>query len=60
MNCAELNEALVDLVDGRLDGAEQRSVERHLEGCATCRALVEEMRSIRGAAFMLDRHEPKA
>jgi anti-sigma factor RsiW len=60
MNCAELNEALVDLVDGRLDGAEQRSVERHLEGCATCRALVEDMRSIRGAAFMLDRHEPKA
>jgi len=60
MNCADLNEALVDLVDGRLDGAEQRSVERHLEGCANCRALVEDMRSIRAAAFMLDRHEPKA
>ena len=34
MNCEDLNEVLVDLVDGRLDGAEQRSVERHLEGCA--------------------------
>jgi anti-sigma factor RsiW len=60
MNCEDLNEALVDLVDGRLDGAEQRNVERHLEVCPNCRALVEDMRSIRAAAFMLDRHEPKA
>ena len=59
MNCAELNEALVDLVDGRLDGAEQRQVERHLEGCQNCRALVEDLRSLRAAAFMLDRREPK-
>lgn len=60
MNCAELNEALVDLVDGRLGGAEQRNAERHLEGCANCRALVEDLRTVRAAAFMLDRHEPKA
>ena len=60
MNCEDLNEALVDLVDGRLDGAGQRNVERHLEGCQDCRALVEDLRSIRGAAFMLDRREPKA
>ena len=60
MKCEDLNEALVDLVDGRLDGAEQRSVERHLEGCDNCRALVEDLRSIRAAAFMLDRREPKA
>ena len=60
MTCADLNEALVDLVDGRLDGAGQRGVERHLEGCANCRALVEDLRSIRAAAFMLDRREPSA
>ncbi|HEX6164624.1 MAG TPA: zf-HC2 domain-containing protein [Vicinamibacterales bacterium] len=60
MKCDELNEALVDLVDGRLDGADQRGVERHLEGCGNCRALVEDLRSIRAAAFMLDRREPKA
>lgn len=60
MNCADLNEALVDLVDGRLDGAEQRGVERHLEGCANCRSLVDDLRSIRAAAFMLDRREPAA
>src|SRR6185436_18616536 len=60
MKCEDLNEALVDLVDGRLDGAGQRSVERHLESCGNCRALVEDLRSIRAAAFMLDRREPKA
>ena len=60
MNCADLNEALVDLVDGRLDGAAQRGVERHLEACANCCALVEDLRSIRAAAFMVDRREPKA
>lgn len=61
MNCADLQtDVLVDLVDGRLDGAEQRRVERHLEACAGCRALVDDLRSIRAAAFMLDRHEPKA
>jgi anti-sigma factor RsiW len=61
MNCADLQtDVLVDLVDGRLDGAEQRDVERHLEGCDTCRALVEDLRSIRAAALVLDRHEPGA
>ena len=60
MKCEDLNEALVDLVDGRLDGAEQRTVERHVEGCQECQALIEDLRSIRAAAFMLDRREPKA
>ena len=60
MQSEHLTEALVDLVDGRLDSAEQRQVERHLEACADCRALVEDLRSIRAAAFMLDRREPKA
>ena len=61
MTCADLQtDVLVDLVDGRLDGAEQREAERHLDACAQCRALVEDLRSIRAAAFMLDRHAPKA
>ena len=42
MKCADLQtDVLVDLVDGRLDPAEQRDVERHLEACANCRALVD-------------------
>ena len=61
MKCADLqSDVLVDLVDGRLDPTQQRGVERHLEACAECRALVTDLRSIRAAAFMLDRHEPAA
>ena len=58
MRCDELSTALVDLVDGRLDPARQREAERHLEACAGCRALVDDLRTIRAAAFTLDRREP--
>ena len=59
MKCADLqSDVLVDLVDGRLDPAAQREVERHLEACPECRALVTDLRSIRASAFMLDRREP--
>lgn len=58
MTCSDLNEALVDFVDGRLDPADQRKLERHLEVCDNCSALVTDLRTIRAAAFMLDRHEP--
>src|SRR5687767_2352043 len=61
MKCADLqSDVLVDLVDGRLDATQQRDVERHLEACAECRALVIDLRTIRAAAFMLDRREPAA
>lgn len=61
MKCADLqSDVLVDLVDGRLDPTQQRDVERHLEACADCRALVTDLRGIRAAAFMLDRREPPA
>ena len=61
MTCGEFNELLVDYVDGRLDPADPlvgRKVERHLEVCDHCSALVTDLRTIRAAAFMLDRHEP--
>jgi len=58
MTCNDLNAALVDHVDGRLAPAEAREIERHLEVCANCSALVTDLRTIRAAAFMLDRHEP--
>lgn len=61
MTCADLqSDVLVDLVDGRLEPAQQRDIERHLAACADCRALVTDLRSIRAAAFMLDRREPGA
>lgn len=58
MRCAELHDVLVDLVDGRLAPATQRDVERHLKICDPCRALVTDLRTIRAAAFTLDRREP--
>ena len=60
MKCDDLNDVLVDCVDGRLDPAAQRDVERHLEVCQNCAALVTDLRTIRAAAFMLDRREPPA
>ena len=60
MNCSDLNDALVDLVDGRLDGAAQRNVERHLEGCANCRATtqrVEQVAKELGVAITLQKVE---
>ena len=38
VTCQELPVAAY--VDGELDAVEERTVERHLEGCAACRALV--------------------
>jgi anti-sigma factor RsiW len=47
-------------VDGELGPIEERAVERHLEGCPGCRALVADLRTVRAAAFTLDRREPPA
>lgn len=58
MTCSDLSAALVDFVDGRLDPATQRNVERHLEACDNCGALVTDLRIIRAAALTLDRQEP--
>jgi anti-sigma factor RsiW len=56
VNCQEL--PLADFVDGEIDAATERLVERHLEECPDCRALVADLRTVRAAAFTLDRQEP--
>jgi anti-sigma factor RsiW len=58
VTCEDVNAVLVDFIDGRVAAAEQRDVERHLEACDACTALVSDLRTVRAAAFMLDRHEP--
>lgn len=58
MTCQDL--PLADFVDGELDTATERQVERHLEECPECRALVADLRTVRAAAFTLDRQEPPA
>jgi anti-sigma factor RsiW len=57
MSCADYNESIVEFVDGTIDPARQRALERHVEGCAACRALVADLKSIQAAAFTLDRIE---
>lgn len=56
VTCQELPTAAY--VDGELGPLEERAVERHLEACPACRGLVADLRTVRAAAFTLDRHEP--
>ena len=51
MSCADYTDAIADFVDGTLDPARQRGLERHVEACAACRALVADLKSIQAAAF---------
>lgn len=56
VDCQDL--PVADFVDGDLDPARQRVVQRHLEGCPSCRGLVADLRTVRAAAFTLERREP--
>ena len=57
MNCHDYSDAIAEFVDGSLDPAKQRELERHVESCLGCRALVADLKSIQAAAFTLDRVE---
>ena len=57
MNCSKYSEAIAEFVDGALDPAQQRDLERHVEGCPACRSLVADLKTIQAAAFTLDRRE---
>jgi anti-sigma factor RsiW len=58
MTCRDYEHAIAESLDGALDPATQRGLERHVEGCEACRALVADLRTIQAAAFTLDRHQP--
>src|SRR5688572_12094469 len=57
MSCSDYRDAIAEFVDGSLDPVAQRALERHVEGCEACRALVADLKSIQAAAFTLDRVE---
>ena len=44
-------ESISALLDNELGPAERESVERHLQACAGCRRLLEEMRALAGASL---------
>jgi copper chaperone CopZ len=54
MNCEHCEEAIGELVDGaRMDEATRIEVEAHLRDCASCRALLADLRQIHAAAVRL-------
>ncbi len=58
MNCEHYEDAIGDLVDGSIDEARRIEVERHLRDCASCRAVLADLRQIRAAAAHLPVQAP--
>jgi len=58
MRCRKANEYISRSVDGELAGREAARLERHLEACGECRALLEDLRKIVAGATELDQPEP--
>jgi len=54
-HCADYEERLNDCLDGLLSPPERTGVERHLEGCASCREFLAAMRSLRERTASLPR-----
>jgi anti-sigma-K factor RskA len=52
--------ALNDYVDGAGGASERAEVERHLESCGDCRAIVSELRELLDVAKTLDPRDPPA
>jgi len=58
MSCAQFEDAIGELVDSTLDPSARDALDRHLEGCAACRALVDDFRELRVRAAELPRQIP--
>src|SRR5881396_2607297 len=50
--------AINDYVDEAIADGERAEIDRHLESCATCRRIVDDLREIRGVASTLELREP--
>lgn len=49
---------LNEYVDDALDAARRSEIDEHLDGCARCRHIVDELREIRSVAASLDPRDP--
>ena len=58
MHCSPYRESLHELVDGTIGPIRRAELERHLDTCADCRALLADLRVIHDAARSLDPLEP--
>ena len=53
MTCTDFAESISALADGSLDPADRPRVEAHIEACADCRRLFDDLRSLRREASAL-------
>lgn len=53
MSCTEYREAIGALVDGTIELTDRRALERHLEACPACTALVDDLLVLKRAAKAL-------
>jgi anti-sigma factor RsiW len=58
MNCSHYRESLHELLDGTIGPLRGAELERHLDTCADCRALLEDLRVIHDTAAALEPLEP--
>ena len=54
MNCEQMNELLSAWLDGELSETERRQMQAHLEQCAQCRALFEQLQALHTSFSDLD------
>ncbi len=58
MTCQKAQRYISEYVDGALDSRRAAGLERHLEGCAACREVLEDFRAMKIAASELPVTEP--
>jgi len=58
MRCKKARKLISDYVDGELDLSGRSSLEKHLEKCEECREILEDYKSIAGAAQKLEAGSP--
>jgi len=58
MQCTKSRAAIQELIDGTLGPIRTAELQQHLDQCATCRALADDLQRVRDAAATLDSPRP--
>jgi hypothetical protein len=58
MNCNRSTQDIQELVDGTLGPIRRAELQQHLDECASCRALADDLQRVHDAARSLDRLQP--
>lgn len=60
MTCTRSRAAIQESIDGTLGAFRMAELQQHLEECASCRALADDLQRVRDTAATLDRLDPPA